>query len=112
MGIKGSTTGELLFEGCRVPADGWWARREGVSHRHAGARPLAAGDRRPGAGHRPGRARLALRYSTQRETFGRPLCEHQGIQFMLADMAVKVEASRGLLYESASCSTRASTGLS
>jgi alkylation response protein AidB-like acyl-CoA dehydrogenase len=41
----------------------------------------------------------ALRYATQRETFGKPLSQHQGIQFMLADMAVKVEASRGLLYD-------------
>jgi alkylation response protein AidB-like acyl-CoA dehydrogenase len=41
----------------------------------------------------------ALRYATERETFGKPIAQHQAIQFLLADMAVKVEASRGLLYD-------------
>jgi alkylation response protein AidB-like acyl-CoA dehydrogenase len=100
MGIKGSTTGELLFEGCRVPADAL-VGEEGTGFRTA----MRVLDRsRPGiAAQALGIAQAALdyalRYAEERETFGKPLAEHQGIQFMLADMAVKVEASRGLLYD-------------
>jgi alkylation response protein AidB-like acyl-CoA dehydrogenase len=100
MGIKGSTTGELLFEGCRVPADAI-VGDEGTGFRTA----MRVLDRsRPGIGAQAlgiAQAALdyALRYAEERETFGKPLADHQGIQFMLADMAVKVEASRGLLYD-------------
>jgi alkylation response protein AidB-like acyl-CoA dehydrogenase len=100
MGIKGSTTGELLFEGCRVPAEAI-VGEEGTGFRTA----MRVLDRsRPGIGAQAlgiAQAALdyALRYAEERETFGKPLTEHQGIQFMLADMAVKVEASRGLLYD-------------
>ncbi len=40
----------------------------------------------------------AIRYSQQRETFGKPICEHQAIQLKLADMATKIEAARLLTY--------------
>ncbi len=43
----------------------------------------------------------AIRYSQQRETFGKPICEHQAIQLKLADMATKIEASRLLVYQAA-----------
>jgi alkylation response protein AidB-like acyl-CoA dehydrogenase len=100
MGIKGSTTGELLFEGCRVAADAI-VGDEGTGFRTA----MRVLDRsRPGIGAQAlgiAQAALdyALRYAEERETFGKPLADHHGIQFMLADMAVKVEASRGLLYD-------------
>jgi alkylation response protein AidB-like acyl-CoA dehydrogenase len=41
----------------------------------------------------------ALAYSKERETFGKPLCQHQGIQWMLADMAMKIKKTRLLLYD-------------
>ena len=100
MGIKGSTTGELLMDGCRIPGDRIIGA-EGEGFRIA----MRVLDRsRPGIGAQAlgiAQAALdyALRYATQRETFGKPIAEHQGIQFMLADMAVKVEAARGLLYD-------------
>jgi alkylation response protein AidB-like acyl-CoA dehydrogenase len=100
MGIKGSTTGELVFDACRVPADAI-VGEEGSGFQLA----MRVLDRsRPGIAAQAlgiGQAALdyAIRYSTERETFGKPLSEHQGIQFMIADMAVKVEASRGLLYD-------------
>ena len=99
MGIKGSTTGELAFDGCRVPA-GALVGEEGGGFRLA----MRVLDRsRPGiAAQALGIAQAALdqalRYATERETFGKPIAQHQAIQFLLADMAVKVEASRGLLY--------------
>jgi len=100
MGIKGSTTGELVFDGCRVPA-GALVGEEGSGFRLA----MRVLDRsRPGIGAQAlGIAQAALDYAVgyarERETFGRPIAQHQGIQFMLADMAVKVEAARGLLYD-------------
>ena len=99
MGIKGSTTGELHFDSCRIPADRLVGERgTGFRAGDAGARPLAARDRRPGAGDRAGGTRLLRRYATERVAFGKPIAEQQGIQFMLADMATAVEGGRGLLY--------------
>jgi alkylation response protein AidB-like acyl-CoA dehydrogenase len=100
MGIKGSTTGELLFDNCRVPAEAL-VGEEGTGFRTA----MRVLDRsRPGiAAQALGIAQAALdhavRYANERETFGKTLSQHQGIQFMLADMALKVESSRGMLYD-------------
>jgi alkylation response protein AidB-like acyl-CoA dehydrogenase len=100
MGIKGSTTGELLFDNCRVPAEAL-VGEEGTGFRTA----MRVLDRsRPGiAAQALGIAQAArdhaVRYATERETFGKTLSEHQGIQFMLADMAVRVESSRSMLYD-------------
>jgi alkylation response protein AidB-like acyl-CoA dehydrogenase len=100
MGIKGSTTGELHFDGCRVPG-GALVGREGEGF----ALAMRVLDRsRPGiAAQALGIARGALeyaaRYAGEREAFGRPIAQQQGIQFMLADMATRVEAARLLLYQ-------------
>jgi alkylation response protein AidB-like acyl-CoA dehydrogenase len=100
MGIKGSTTGELLFDGCRVPA-GALIGAEGGGFRLA----MRVLDRsRPGiAAQALGIAQAALDYAAgyarERVAFGRPIADHQAIQFMLADMATRVEASRLLLHK-------------
>ncbi len=100
MGIKGSTTGELHFDGCRVPA-GALVGAEGEGF----ALAMRVLDRsRPGiAAQALGIAQGALdegaAYARERVAFGRPIAEQQGIQFMLADMATRVEASRLLLYQ-------------
>ncbi len=100
MGIKGSTTGELVFDGCRVPGDALIGE-EGGGFRIA----MRVLDRsRPGiAAQALGIAQAALdhasRYATQRIAFGKPIAEQQAIQFMLADMQTGVAASRGLLYD-------------
>ena len=79
MGIKGSTTGELLFDGCRVPA-GALVGEEGSGFRTA----MRVLDRsRPGIGAQAlgiAQAALdyALRYATERETFGKPLSRAPG----------------------------------
>ena len=99
MGIKGSTTGELLLDGCRIPGDRLIGD-EGAGFRLA----MRVLDRsRPGiAAQALGIAQAALetsaRYATERHAFGRPIADQQGIQFMLADMATAVEGARGLLY--------------
>ncbi len=99
MGIKGSQTAELIFTDCEVPAENLLGR-EGDGFKIA----MMTLDRtRPGIGAQAlgiaqGALDLAVSYSKQRKQFGKPISENQGIQFMLADMATKVEASRLLIY--------------
>jgi alkylation response protein AidB-like acyl-CoA dehydrogenase len=99
MGVRGSPTGEVIFDEVRVPA----ANRigaEGDGFRIA----MATLDRsRPTIGAQAvGIAQAAIDYASgymrQRRAFGRPISEFQGLQFMLADMAMKTEAARGLVY--------------
>jgi alkylation response protein AidB-like acyl-CoA dehydrogenase len=100
MGIKGSTTGELFFNGCRIPAANLLAR-EGEGFRLA----MRILDRsRPGIGAQglglaQGATDYAVEYAKTRETMGKPIGEHQLIAGMLADMETKCEAARGLLYK-------------
>ena len=99
MGIAGSTTGELLFEDCRVPA-GNLLGEEGEGFRIAmrildRSRPGVAAQ---GLGLAQGATDYALEYARSRETFGKPLGEHQLIQAKLADMETACQAARGLLY--------------
>jgi alkylation response protein AidB-like acyl-CoA dehydrogenase len=102
MGIKGSQTAELIFTDCEVPAENLLGR-EGDGFKIA----MMTLDRtRPGVGAQAlgiaqGALDLAISYSTQRIQFDRPIADNQGIQFMLADMATKVEAARLLVYNAA-----------
>ncbi len=99
LGIKGSTTGEVFLTGCRVPA-GNLVGASGEGFRIA----MRVLDRsRPGIGAQAlgiaqGATDYALEYAKIRETFGRPIAQHQMIQGMLADMETTCEAARGLLY--------------
>jgi alkylation response protein AidB-like acyl-CoA dehydrogenase len=99
MGIKGSTTGEIFFDGCRVPAENLLGA-EGEGFRIA----MRILDRsRPGIGAQglglaQGATDYALEYARSRETMGKPIAQHQLIAATLADMETKCEAARGLLY--------------
>jgi alkylation response protein AidB-like acyl-CoA dehydrogenase len=102
MGIRGSPTVELVFDGCEVPA-GNRLGEEGEGFKIA-MRVLDKS--RPGiAAQALGIAAGALDYATgyakERVAFGRPIGQHQGVGFMLADMKTEVEAARLLLYEAA-----------
>ena len=99
MGITGSTTGELLFEECRVPAANLLGE-EGEGFRIAmrildRSRPGIAAQ---GLGIAQGATDYALEYAKSRETMGKPIAEHQLIAGKLADMETACEAARGLLY--------------
>jgi len=100
MGIKGSTTGEVFFNDCRVPAANLLGA-EGDGFKIA----MRILDRsRPGIGAQglglaQGATDFALEFAKSRETMGRPIGEHQLIAGMLADMETKCEAARGLLYK-------------
>jgi alkylation response protein AidB-like acyl-CoA dehydrogenase len=99
MGIKGSTTGEVFFNDCRVPADNLIGE-EGEGFKIA----MRVLDRsRPGIGAQAlgiaqGATDYALEYAKSRETMGKPIAEHQLVAAKLADMETKCEAARGLLY--------------
>jgi alkylation response protein AidB-like acyl-CoA dehydrogenase len=99
MGISGSTTGELGFTDCRIPA-GNLLGEEGEGFKLA----MRILDRsRPGVaaqalGIAQGATDYALEYAKSRETMGKPIAEHQLIQAKLADMETECEAARGLLY--------------
>ena len=99
MGISGSTTGELVFDGCRVPAENLLGA-EGGGFRIAmrildRSRPGVAAQ---GLGIAQGATDFALEYAKTRETMGKPIAEHELIAAKLADMETRCEAARGLLY--------------
>jgi alkylation response protein AidB-like acyl-CoA dehydrogenase len=99
MGISGSTTGELAFDECRIPAANLLGE-EGEGFKIA----MQILDRsRPGVaaqalGIAQGATDYALEYAKTRETMGKPIAQHQLIQAKLADMETECEAARGLLY--------------
>jgi alkylation response protein AidB-like acyl-CoA dehydrogenase len=99
MGISGSTTGELAFDDCHVPAANLLGP-EGSGFKLA----MRILDRsRPGVaaqalGLAQGATDYALEYAKARETMGKPIGQHQLIQAKLADMETACEAARGLLY--------------
>jgi alkylation response protein AidB-like acyl-CoA dehydrogenase len=100
MGIKGSTTGELVFEDCRIPASNLLGE-EGEGFKLAmrildRSRPGIAAQ---GLGIAQGATDYALEYAKSRETMGKPIAQHQLVAAMLADMETKCEAARGLLYQ-------------
>jgi alkylation response protein AidB-like acyl-CoA dehydrogenase len=102
MGIRGSPTVELVFDNCEVPVENRLGE-EGEGFKIA-MRVLDKS--RPGiAAQALGIAAGALEYATEyakdRIAFGKPIGQHQGIGFMLADMKTEVEAARLLLYEAA-----------
>ncbi len=91
MGIKGSTTGEIFFDGCRVPAANLLGG-EGEGFRIAmrildRSRPGIAAQ---GLGLAQGATDYAVDYARSRETMGKPIAEHQLIAGMLADMETKL----------------------
>jgi alkylation response protein AidB-like acyl-CoA dehydrogenase len=99
MGIAGSTTGELVFENCCIPAANILGE-EGEGFRIAmrildRSRPGVAAQ---GLGIAQGATDYALEYARTRETMGKPIAEHQLIAGKLADMETRCEAGRGLLY--------------
>jgi alkylation response protein AidB-like acyl-CoA dehydrogenase len=100
LGIKGSTTGELIFDSCRVPAENLLGV-EGQGFKLA----MQILDRsRPGIaaqalGLAQGATDYAVEYARTRVTMGKPIGEHQLVAGMLADMATCCETARSLLYK-------------
>ena len=99
LGITGSTTGELVFDGARVPA----ANRLGEEGEGFKIAMRILDRSRPGVaaqalGIAQGATDCALEYARTRETMGQPIAQHQLIAGKLADMETRCAAARGLLY--------------
>ena len=107
LGIKGSPTTELYFENCRIPGDriigepgtGFKTALATLDH----TRPTIGAQ---AVGIAQGALDAAIEYTKDRKQFGRPVADNQGIQFMLADMAMKVEAARLMVYSAAARAER------
>jgi len=99
MGVHGVPTCELIFDEAKVPAknivgtvnDGFKLIMWNLNS----VRPIVAAR---GLGTAEGAIQYAIDYARQRETFGKPIIEHQAIQMMIADVAMRIEAARWLTY--------------
>lgn len=102
MGIRASKTTQLIFSDCKVPKENLLGKR-GLGFIIA----MKTFDRtRPGVaaqavGTAQGAFDEAVAYAKERRQFGKTITSFQGIQFMLADMATKIEAARALVYATA-----------
>ncbi|MFZ9187335.1 MAG: acyl-CoA dehydrogenase [Algoriphagus sp.] len=102
LGIRGSDTHSLMFTDVRVPAKnrigaegfGFTFAMETLNGGRIGIAAQALGIA-------SGAYELALAYSKERKAFGKPISQHQAIQFKLADMATQIEAARLLVYKAA-----------
>jgi alkylation response protein AidB-like acyl-CoA dehydrogenase len=103
LGYKGVETTELIFDGYEVPAENLLGGEEGqgfyqimagieVGRVNVAARAIGVAQRA---------FEEAIKYAQERETFGRPIAQHQAIQFKLADMATQIEAARLLMMNAA-----------
>jgi alkylation response protein AidB-like acyl-CoA dehydrogenase len=112
LGIKGSPTTELYFENCRVPGDriigepgtGFKTALATLDH----TRPTIGAQ---AVGIAQGALDAAIAYTKDRKQFGRPVADNQGVQFMLADMAMKTEAARLMVYSAAARAERGEADL-
>jgi len=107
MGIKGSPTREVYFDNVRIPADRMIGA-EGTGFKTALATldhtRLTIGAQALGVAQ--GAVDYCIRYVQERKQFGKPIAEFQGVSFLLADMAMKTEAARALIYTAAAASER------
>ena len=102
MGIRGSSTYELIFQDCRIPKDALLgAQGKGfpiAMHTLDGGRIGIASQ---ALGIAEGALERTIEYTKERKQFGRTIAQQQNTQFQLADMATKVEAARHLVYKAA-----------
>jgi alkylation response protein AidB-like acyl-CoA dehydrogenase len=112
LGIKGSPTREVYFDNVRIPADrmigaegtGFDTAMRTLDHTRVTIAAQAVGVAQ-------GALDYALGYALERQQFGKPIADFQGLQFLLADMGMKVEAARQLTYAAAGRSERGDTDL-
>ncbi|MBX6372356.1 MAG: acyl-CoA dehydrogenase, partial [Acidothermus sp.] len=105
LGIRGSPTREMYFDDCLIPewrligeaGAGFALAMRTLDHTRVTIAAQAVGIAQ-------GALDVALGYTRQRRQFGKPVAEFQGVQFMLADMAMRIDAARSLTYQAASSS--------
>ncbi|WP_332878129.1 acyl-CoA dehydrogenase family protein [Massilia sp. S19_KUP03_FR1] len=102
MGQHSSDTAQILFDNCRIPVEnligeegqGYKIALSGLEGGRIGIASQAVGMARAAFD-------AALAYARERESFGKPIYEHQAVQFRLADMATRIEAARQLIHHAA-----------
>ncbi len=107
LGIKGSPTREVYLDNVRIPADrmigeegtGFATAMKTLDHTRVTIAAQAVGIAQ-------GALDYALEYAKERQQFGKPIADFQGLQFLLADMGMKIEAARQLTYAAAGRSER------
>ncbi|WP_326780545.1 acyl-CoA dehydrogenase family protein [Streptomyces longwoodensis] len=112
LGIKGSPTREVYFDNVRIPADrmigeegtGFLTAMQTLDHTRITIAAQALGVAQ-------GAFDYAKNYVQERKQFGKAIADFQGIQFMLADMAMKISAARALTYQAAAASERGDADL-
>jgi alkylation response protein AidB-like acyl-CoA dehydrogenase len=107
LGIHGSPTGQPVFEDVRVPAEyvvGEVGRGMGVALGTLERTRLGAAAQAVGLAQ--GATDYAVQYAKERESFGKPIIQHQGLQWKLADMQTKTAAARELLYKACALADR------
>ncbi|MDT0388636.1 acyl-CoA dehydrogenase [Streptomyces sp. DSM 41921] len=112
LGIKGSPTREVYLDNVRIPADrmigeegtGFATAMKTLDHTRITIAAQALGIAQ-------GALDYAKGYVKERKQFGKPIADFQGIQFMLADMAMKISAARALTYQAAAASQRVDADL-
>jgi alkylation response protein AidB-like acyl-CoA dehydrogenase len=105
MGLRGIPETELIFDNLEVPGDMLLQPPRGLRHGFADLMDAYNGQRIGAAtvalGLAQGAYDHAVRYANQREQFGRPIAEFQGLQWIIADMSIGLEASRALIWKAA-----------
>ena len=102
MGIRASSTTELIFENCRIPKENLLGKiGEGFKIAMVVLDGARIGIGAQAVGIAQGAYEEALQYAKVREQFGNPIAAQQAVSFMLADMAIEIEAARQLVYHAA-----------
>jgi len=112
LGVKGSPPRELYFDDCRIPADrlvgaegtGFKTALRTLDHTRVTIAAQAVGVAQ-------GALDYAIEYAMERKQFGKSITDFQGMQFLIADMGMKVEAARQMTYAAAGRSERGDTDL-
>jgi butyryl-CoA dehydrogenase len=102
MGLRLSRSAEVVFEDCRVPADNRLGEEgQGLKIALDALDGGRVGIAAQAIGVAQGAMEAAVRYAKQRRAFGHPIADYQGIQWMLADMQMEIEAARALTHRAA-----------
>ncbi|SHE95200.1 butyryl-CoA dehydrogenase [Tissierella praeacuta DSM 18095] len=102
MGIRASATAELIFQNCRIPKENLLGKEgEGFKIAMSTLDGGRIGIASQALGIAAGALDETVKYLKERQQFGRPLSKFQGIQWMVADMATEIEATRLLVYRAA-----------
>ncbi|MFW5960984.1 MAG: acyl-CoA dehydrogenase family protein, partial [Desulfohalobiaceae bacterium] len=102
MGLRASDTTDLILDSCRVPAENLLGQEgEGFKIAMSGLDDGRIGIAAQSLGVGQAALDLSVKYAKQRVQFGKPIAENQGLRWMIADMALDVEAARSLIFSAA-----------